>query len=201
MQTLRKTALADVTTLIVSHRDQAGFLAAGSRVTTLSFQDCGPDTSDDFTEYPEGLSRQGITFTAICRPDFPSALFVYAPEDTRRSLLHANGVESLNISLPLGTTAFSAEFWDLSRNITGLITAVIDGFEHTFHAPCGCTKGNRSAFVGITSSLPISRMTFRGDDYGPILDRVSFGLAHAHSTQAIVVPTGRLSHEIGVPAG
>ena len=175
--TLALVPAAHAQSTITQYDSRTSFDAATSGLTTFNFNGYAP--ADDSTQYPTGLTVQGVTFTAS-----PDQLFVDDPGDGNgdpfngSQYLDTDNTQPLNIVLPAGTTAFGADFSNYSSPYGTTITALVNGMTFTFAEP----DGNSSVFAGFTSLVPITSLSFSSANIsnssrGVALDNVSYGKA------------------------
>ncbi len=164
---------------VIRLNDRAGFRAAAGDLISFDFDGCNADP--DFTEYPDGLTVQGVRFFVSCHADFPTSVLVYTCDPCGQSaanapVLYAGGAEALHLTLPAGTTAFGADFPTSGLGAAALRISIN---EDIVRVPTPRVRQGGSVFAGFLSPIPITQISVGGSASGPVLSRVFYGRARS----------------------
>ena len=162
--------------------DRICFHEATTSLSFFNFDGCNFDS--EFTEYPDGLSIQGVRFSISCHADFPTAVLVYTSgacslSGKGASVLYAGGAEALHITLPAGTTAFGVDISAESLDPAETLRAEVNGEMFALPLPDTESKPVSCFFIGFLSAFPITQMSFFGGDSGPVLSGIHYGQAQS----------------------
>ena len=155
--------------------DRALFLAATSSVTNIDFEE---NASGTFTAYGEGGTGvaifSGVTFTSsgslfTVDPDYYNPFYDWGSGDV---LLDAFASGLIHASLPAGYTAVGSDFMSFDPYASDFFVTLSTGDVVHVSSAGYSTR----AFVGFTSDVPITSITFDAEDStNALLDNFVFG--------------------------
>ncbi len=156
---------------ITTFNDVTLFDAATTGITSFTFEGyVDPDAG--YTNYPDGLTVQGVKFSPASGMITTTSPTYGPPPPFSTTYLSQSNSSAINVTLPAGTTEFGADFANVTNLSSATVTATINGTAYTFSEP-GLFGGY--AFFGFTSTTPITSLSFTNDLNGTALDNVRFG--------------------------
>jgi hypothetical protein len=145
---------------IVVFTDKAVFSAAASGLTTIDFNGIAPENS--LVQYtPPVLTLSGVEFTGWSRMYVIDPGF-YGFSYPGAGFLHVDRGSSVSVtSLPAGTTAVGTDYGGLFAGGDATFSVTLSTGDIFNFATDKSIAGGSLAFLGFTSTVPISSLEFR----------------------------------------
>ena len=170
---------------VTAYTSRSDFSSAAGPAYSFTFD--GYTLPGNATSYPNGLTINGVSFTAD--PSSEGSVFVDDPGDgngdpfSGHQYLDTDTQAALLVALPGGTTAFGADFSNYGFTTGDTVTAAVNGQDFNFIIPADYT----SVFEGFTSAAPITSLSFSGGGFGPALGNVTLpGAAPVPETSSLL---------------
>ena len=168
--------------------DRALFLAATSSVTNIDFEENAPGT---FTAYGAGpVVFSGVSFTGTTLftvdPDYYSPWYSWGSGDV---FIDAYASGLINASLPGGFTAVGSDIMSFEPYASDFFVTLSTGEVVHLSSSGYSTR----AFIGFTSDIPITAITFDAEDStNALLDNFVFGDKTREENNVIPEPASML---------
>ena len=166
--------------------DRAAFNAATQSLTNIDFEGIAP--SESYTDFGNGLTVSGATFTNNNNYEFVVDPNLYQPfyDWGSGAVLSGYSNGTINVSLGSGVTAVGSDIMSFANYASDFLVTLSTGNSYTLSSS---NYANRS-FVGFTSDVAISSISFQATNGYTELDNFTFG--QAKPTQSVPEPASVL---------